>query len=251
VITTSLKGICRCGADVEREQAEGWGAHILNEAPFLCSTCEVAGVERYEAAERDRQHRLDLKRFESQLETIPAAFRDARLRELDTAGREKGLDAARRWAKGELLGLVLLGNIGVGKSTIAAAATADSMERHLDAPSPRWISTVLALSDLGRDFGDQQRANTIKTLTGKKSPLILDDLDKGKPSLGAAEHLFLAIDLATVNRRPLIVTTNLTPNELAAKWPKPHGDAIASRLAGYCEMHRITGPDRRLGMEMA
>ena len=57
-----------------------------------------------------------------------------RLADLDTAGREKALDAAARSAHGGLKGLVLLGPIGVGKSTIAAATApstslATSIER--------------------------------------------------------------------------------------------------------------------------
>jgi DNA replication protein DnaC len=241
-----LNGICRCGAEVEREQVDGWGASILNDAPFLCASCEVGEVECYEAAEREQQELAGRERFEAKLSKIPLSFRDARLQDLDLEGREKALDAARQWATDELCGLVLLGAIGVGKSTIAAAAAAEYIGHHLDRPAPRWMSTTLALSDLARDFGDPKRAETVNTLAGKHAPLILDDFDKGKPSLSAAEALFLAIDLAMTNRRPLIVTTNLTPNQLAARWPEPHGDAIASRLAGYCAMHRITGPDRRL-----
>jgi hypothetical protein len=32
------------------------------------------------------------------------------------------------------------------------------------------------------------------------------------------------------------VTTNLGLGQLAAKWPAPFGEAIASRLAGYCKV---------------
>ena len=45
---------------------------------------------------------------------------------------------------------------------------------------------------------------------------------------------------------PLLVTTNLGLDALAAKFPEPFGDAIVSRLAGYCEAFALQGHDRRL-----
>jgi DNA replication protein DnaC len=45
---------------------------------------------------------------------------------------------------------------------------------------------------------------------------------------------------------PLFVTTNLALSELAARFPQPYDEAIASRLAGYCRVLRVEGSDRRL-----
>ncbi len=169
-----------------------------------------------------------------------------RLADLDTAGRDKVLQAARQWARGELKGLVLLGPIGVGKSTIAAAADIEYMGHNLDRATPRWINTVQALNDLSRGFSDARRLSAMDALDSKHAPLVLDDIDKAKPNANAAAILFGAVDACMTNRRSLIVTTNLLPSQLAVNWPKPHGEAIASRLAGYCDVHRVTGRDRRL-----
>jgi DNA replication protein DnaC len=244
--TTILTGTCNCGIEIEREAAEGAFAQIVNDLPFLCPKCSAKESEKWEEEERREQQQLDEERRERKLAVLPSELRGARLDKLDTVGRETALDAARRWASGELRGLVLLGPIGVGKTTIAAGAVADYIERHLDRASPRWISATLALSNLSRDFNDRERGRTIEALTGKQAPLVLDDIDKCKPHVFAAEQLFLAVDLCMTNRRALIVTTNMMPSQLAANWPKPHGEAIASRLAGYCELHRVTGRDRRL-----
>ena len=228
---TMLAGRCDCGAEVNRQEADGYGAHILNSLPFTCDGC----LERQEAeqAEKDRKR-----------EEHDAHERYARLDELDVDGRATALDAARRWAAGELKGLVLLGPIGVGKTTIAAAADVARMK--VSPQIPRWINTVQALNDLGRDFSDKQRVQTMNALDGKHAPLILDDIDKAKPNANAAGVLFGAIDACMTNERSLLVTTNLMPSQLATNWPKPHGEAIASRLVGYCEVHRVTGRDRRL-----
>lgn len=141
---------------------------------------------------------------------------------------------------------LLLGSIGVGKTTLAAATDIEYMDRNLHRPTPRWINTVNAFNDLSRGFHDVARVNTLDALDGKHTPLILDDIDKAKPNASAAAVLFGAIDACITHERSLICTTNLMPSELERNWPKPHGVAIASRLAGYCEMHRVTGVDRRL-----
>jgi DNA replication protein DnaC len=245
-MTTIVVGTCDCGTEVEREQAEGFGAQILNELPFTCPSCSARQEAEWAEQDRREQQQLDKGRLAIKLDSLPVALRGMRLGDLDRPGREKALDAAHRWAQRELEGLVLLGPIGVGKSTIAAATDIEYMVHHLERATPRWINTVQALNDLSRGFADHRRLDTMDALDSKQAPLILDDIDKAKPNANAAAILFGAIDACMTNRRALIVTTNLMPSQLAVNWPKPHGEAIASRLAGYCEMHRVTGTDRRL-----
>lgn len=239
-------GTCNCGTEVERELAEGFGADLLNNMPFRCPACSEQLEAEWAESDRRDQERLDRDRLQSKLESLPSTLRRMRLADLDTAGREKALDAAARWARGELKGLVLLGPIGVGKSTIAAATDAEYIARNLDRATPRWINTVQALNNLSRGFTDARRLSTMDALDSERAPLILDDIDKAKPNTNAAAILFGAIDTCMTSQRALIVTTNLMPSQLAVNWPKPHGEAIASRLTGYCEMHRVTGRDRRL-----
>jgi DNA replication protein DnaC len=243
---TLAVGLCECGVEVSREQAEGFGADILNGLPFLCSPCSTRRAADWAEEDRAKQRVAEQEQFASKLETLPAALRGARLDKLDVDGRGTALDAAKRWAAGDLKGLALLGPIGVGKTTIAAAADIAYISRNLQRVPPRWINTVAALNDLSRGFTDPRRKDAQDALDGKHAPLVLDDIDKAKPNANAAAILFGAIDACMTHERALIVTTNLMPSQLAANWPKPHGAAIASRLSGYCELHRVTGRDRRL-----
>ena len=186
------------------------------------------------------------------------------LDDLDTEGRAKALDAARRWASGEILGLVLLGPIGVGKTTVAGAAAVERckelerIEAELKASKseffgewpvspPVYVDMATATGVLGKAFGDPDREGMLETLSNPPDRgMILDDLDKVRPSEFAAERVFGAINSAYTHRTPLIVTTNLRLNQLKNRYPAPHGDAIASRLSEYCEVHELTGGDRRL-----
>jgi DNA replication protein DnaC len=239
-------GTCECGARVERERAEGRFAEIANKLSFRCPRCIREAERREEDEQRRRQVLASRDFFEHKVATcLPPALRGRRLADLDTEGRANVLGDAGRWARGELGGLLLVGDVGTGKTTIAAAAVCEYIWSHLHAKTPRWFSTTLALSHLGRSYGDREREATLKALTDPRAPLVLDDLDKGRPNAFAAEQLFNAIDLAQVHERSLLVTANLTPTRLAESWPEPHGEAIASRLVGYCETYQVAGRDRR------
>jgi DNA replication protein DnaC len=235
---------------VERERAVGPLADVVNKWDVLCAECEAKRERGREAARKRAAAQQELAQAEAQksrieeaIRTLPAGLRDFNLAELDRPGREKAIEAAERWAFGQLQGLVLLGGVGRGKTTIAAAAAIARITWFPGSP-PRWMGVTQALGHLARAFGDPMRESTLAALTTSSAPLILDDLDKAKPTPFAAETLFTAIDGCIAHARPLMVTMNCTPAEFGRRWPS-HGEAIASRLAA-CELYRVAGPDRRL-----
>jgi DNA replication protein DnaC len=76
--------------------------------------------------------------------------------------------------------------------------------------------------------------------------LVLDDLDKVRPSDHAREPIYVAVNAWVEAEMPLIVTMNRSLLELADEFGDRYGDAIASRLAGYCEEFEVGGRDRRV-----
>jgi DNA replication protein DnaC len=238
-----LSGTCTCGAAVAREKAHGKFSDFINRRPFTCEACsERQQAESDEAdrqiAEERRRSLLAARRNASQL---PCGLHDVRFDLLDSHGCADALAAARRWANRDLPGLVLTGKFGTGKTSLAAAA----INQLLETRSATWVSVASLFAMLGRGFGDQERDIASRAITDS-GPLVLDDLDKARPSEYGAEVVFAAIDQRITHRAPLLVTTNLTPGQLATRWPQPYGEAIASRLIGYCTTIQLTGPDRRL-----
>ena len=78
--------------------------------------------------------------------------------------------------------------------------------------------------------------------------LLWDDLGKENvKSDWVAERFYYVIDRRITLNRPLVISTNLTMEEIAEHYGKSNfGPAIASRLAGNCNILYLDGPDRRL-----
>lgn len=245
---TKTTGFCRkCGTRAERDLPEGLEGRwldFLERIEFMCDACAAAAdqAEAAEEAERlaDQARRARAGRLSAS--GIPDTLRGARFDELrPVPAQAAAITAAVGWAEGETSGLMLRGAVGVGKTRIAACAAS----RMLDRRHVRWMSAPVLFARLGSGFGSQQRDDTLDALTGRAG-LVLDDLDKARPTDYAAEHLFLAVDARVTEGTPLLVTTNLSLGEIATRFPEPFGEAIASRLGGYCEVKRIAGTDRRL-----
>jgi DNA replication protein DnaC len=228
-----------CGCAVERRLPDDWEGEIesiptwIREMPLWCSTCHAEREEQEAAAERERI-RVQVERSAA----IPAPLVE-RTRSVTLPA---GLDALMsQWATGEVLHVVLTGPFGVGKTTAAAVAAVRRVER---SEWVRWTTAPSLLARLGYGMGSPECADALKTLEGRRA-LVLDDLDKVRPTEYGAEQVFNAIDSRLTKGGGLLVTTNLTPAELATRWPDPYGPAIASRLGGECRVVQLQGNDRR------
>lgn len=155
--------------------------------------------------------------------------------------RRRAIDIVRSWAEtpnpAARPGLYLFGPVGVGKTRLAATGAWARLEH-----SPiRWVSVAVLIAKLSAAWGDADRREALKVLTGNGA-IVLDDIDKSNPTEHVRNQLFPAIDQRVEARAPMIVTANASLSQLADRL----GDAIASRLAGHCTQLELDGPDRRL-----
>jgi len=184
------------------------------------------------AYETQKSHEKFMARL--QVSSLPEALQDFHIAE---AVPGPAADAASAWARGELGGLCLTGDVGVGKSWLAAAATWERLQTH----GVRWVPAARLMTELRSGFNSKAKEQADQIITSRGA-IVLDDLDKVNPTEYGREVMFAVIDGRIEAGAPLLVTTNAAISEIALRL----GDPIASRLAGYCQVVRMTGRDRRL-----
>jgi DNA replication protein DnaC len=223
-----------CGKELTLE-IEGESRWLRMMAQHIhCHECAVE-QERLEA-ERERKAARESRRSRCHL---PERLRGQLLEHFSArSGQGAAVAAASEWASQKAAhGLMLTGPTGTGKTSIAAAACWTRLERWPCA----YASVARTMARLGASFTDEGRAEAVRVLTGAGA-VVLDDLDKCRPTDYGREQLFAAVDAREQAEAPLLVTTNLTPSEIGEQF----GDALMSRLAGYCRVVEVGGDDQRL-----
>ena len=224
-----------CGEAFELKSTEQPGRAALNLAG--CMVCGPCG-ERLDAEENAERSR---RGFDERLREsgLPTELRELTFEQMTAKGdRAAVIAAARDWAEARgRRGLLLHGRAGVGKTRLAATAVWHRLQRL----PVRYVSVAVLIARVGSSFSDQGRSEALRVLTGA-GPIVLDDLDKVAPSEWVKGQLFTAIDARVQSGSALLVTTNLPPVKLRERY----GEAITSRLIGYCETYELTGPDYRL-----
>jgi DNA replication protein DnaC len=180
---------------------------------------------------------------------LPPKWRDLSWDDLDSSesnARKEAVKAAAAWAAATAyspLGVLLAGPVGIGKTRIAATAAAT---RLANGGALRWMPVTNLMMKLSYDFGHPDREKALAWLESGEGALVLDDLDKVKPSDWQLAPLFTAINRWVDHEQPLLVTCNKTLAELERDFGERYGAPIASRLAEHCEVFEIKGRDRRV-----
>lgn len=210
----------------------------------VCSGCQAEREEAEEAAETQRE-RLEQLRVRLHRSGIPERWQGAHWRDFQhEPDRQDAIEAAKDWAEGKRnRGLLFYGPVGRGKTYLAALAAV----HRLALGHVRWLSVADLMMDLRMPFGAPEYVRAQRALQPEGRPaLVLDDLDKIKPTEMQLQPLYVAINGWVEADLPLLVTMNRDPDELPETFGEQFGEAIASRLAGHCDIFELSGRDRRL-----
>ena len=208
--------------------------------PCLC-TCGKKEFERekLETAERDRLY--EIARMKA------AGIQDRHLREWtfakaeDTPVIRMAQNYVKNWkrVKAENLGLLFWGDVGTGKS-YAAACIANAL---LEMRIPVLMTNFSKMLNQMGGLYSEERFSYISSLSGF-SLLIIDDLGIERSTDYAKEQVYSIIDERYKSGLPVIVTTNLTIEDL--RCPMQLADArIYSRILEMCTPVHVAGSDRR------
>ena len=136
-------------------------------------------------------------------------------------------------------GLLLLGQVGTGKSSIAG-----SLATTLGAPVHASFWPVAdMLSKMQDEFNQTIDGYTVRQKIDRRDALVLDDLGTELPTAWQTKALTDLVAHRYDNGLTLIATTNLTPKMLGERL----GERTVSRLHEMCELVQVTGTDRRRG----
>lgn len=210
------------------------------------TSCECdRRAEREEAARKQEiENRDKIVRFR-QVSLIDAKFKDVSFESLKrTQFNEKNLKICVRYAEKftEMLaknqGLLLWGNVGTGKSYAAAAIANYLLSRVVPVV---MVSFVEIIKDIESKKMTQDQ---IISLVNSAQLVIFDDLGAERSSDFALEKVYSIIDSRYRKKLPMIVTTNLTMDQM-----KDEVDIrycrIYDRIFETCYPMQFSGPSWR------
>ena len=210
---TGEDGLLYCGSCRQPKEAyfpEGKTFFGRDRHPKECD-CQRKRRETLEAADREQKHREEVERLKRKGFTDPAMWEWTF--ENDN-GKCPQMCYAREYVecwelvKAENHGLILWGSVGTGKSYFAGCIANALMEREV---SVCMTNFAAILNDLAASFKD--RNEYISRLCSFPL-LILDDFGMERGTEYGLEQVYNVIDSRYRSGKPLIVTTNLTLEEL-------------------------------------
>lgn len=148
--------------------------------------------------------------------------------------------------KKENMGLMLHGSPGTGKTYLAFCIANELISK---------LTPVIAISSIGllnkiketyKRYGNEGEYEIIRSLKNA-SLLILDDLGAESNTEWAKEKLYEIIDSRYRDEKPILITTNLTTNQLKNKLAS--GDGVHrtyDRIVEMCTQVEVKGRARRL-----
>lgn len=210
--------------------------------PFCLCKCEKEKRDREEEQRQliEQQRKIEnLKRMgfpDSEMQKWTFDKDDGKNGKVSTVAHNYVENFSEMWKKGK--GLLLYGNVGTGK-TFISACIANAL---IDKGYPCLVTNFARLTNTisGMYDGKQQYIDGLD----KFSLLVIDDLASERDTEYMGEIVQNIIDARYRSGQPLIVTTNLTADEL--KHPaEMRKQRIYSRLLEMCVPIEVKGTDRR------
>ena len=234
-------GLLYCGKCNTPKQSRVEILGVVHTPMCLCK-CENERYERekQEAETRSRMERLDRLRKEG----FPDADLEGCTFDKDDGGSPKIMRIAKKYAenfaemKRMKKGLLLFGGVGTGK-TFAAACIANALISNgipcMVTNFSRLINTMFGMNDGRQEYIDGLNQYDL---------LVIDDLAAERDTEFVQETVMNIIDSRYRSGLPIIVTTNLTAQQL--KNPEDiRKQRMFSRLMEMCIIVEADGDDRR------
>lgn len=208
--------------------------------PCICK-CQKEERERQEQRMKEEEQLLYVRRLKA------AGIQERHLQDwtfasaTDTPSIQMAKRYTENWkkVKAENLGLLLWGDVGTGKSFLAACIANALLEKGVPVLMTNFSKI---LNQMGAMYPDE-RYRYIASFN-RFSLLIIDDLGIERNTEYALEQVYAVIDERYKTGLPLIITTNLTISQLRNPEDVAHA-RIYSRVLEMCTPVHVPGHDRR------
>jgi DNA replication protein DnaC len=134
-------------------------------------------------------------------------------------------------------GLILAGPVGIGKNHLAAAIANELIKRMIRT----YFGSITKIKTKICDAFGVGVDDALDSILAH-DVVVINDLGTERDTEFAKELLFDLIDRLYENSKPIIITTNLSDEELFAKY----GPRIMSRLIGMCDAIYYEDEDHRM-----
>ena len=157
----------------------------------------------------------------------------------DTPYVQMGKRYVNNWqqVKAENLGLLFWGDVGTGKSFLAACIANGLLDQGVSVMMTNFTRILNKLSDLQV----KERCQYIASF-GKVDLLIIDDLGTELNNAFINSQLFLCMNERTIHQKSTIISTNLSLEQIN----RSYTERISSRIIESYELLHIYGDDIRI-----
>lgn len=208
--------------------------------PCICK-CQKEERERQEQRMKEEEQLLYVRRLKA------AGIQERHLQDwtfasaTDTPSVQMAKRYTENWkkVKAENLGLLLWGDVGTGKSFLAACIANALLEKGVPVLMTNFSKI---LNQMGAMYSDE-RYRYIASFN-RFSLLIIDDFGIERNTEYALEQVYAVVDERYKAGLPLIITTNLTISQLRNPEDVAHA-RIYSRILEMCTPVHVPGLDRR------
>lgn len=235
-------GLLYCGNCNTRKQFEIEILGELRQVPVMCD-CKKAKFEQEEAERKRLALQKETQRLKvdgiTDTEYLKWTF------EKDDQSNPRISAAVKRYVdkweqmKADNIGILFYGNVGTGK-TFFAACIANAMTNK---GVPTLMTNVpLLISAMSKDF-ESKKAEILRRVSNVPL-LILDDIGVERDTAYGYEKLQEIIDTRYRSGKPLIVTTNLTP-EMLQNPTEMRYKRVYDRILEMCHPIMVGGRSKR------